>query len=63
MSHGGAIMGSVLLVHGGFNTESKKTLEDFAMFDMELLKWIDCKVFLDNLRIDEKHFHYDHMHP
>lgn len=36
MNHSAAILGSIMLVHGGFCTEYKKLLDDFAMFDIEV---------------------------
>ena len=36
MSHSACILGSMLVVHGGFNTEQKKVLSDFGVFDLEL---------------------------
>ena len=48
-----------MLVHGGFNTEQKKVLNDFAMFDLDLKKWIYCRVFDKDTRIDDKHYAYD----
>ncbi len=48
-----------MLVHGGFNTEQKKLLNDYGLFDMDLNKWIYCRVFENDSRIDDKHFNYD----
>jgi hypothetical protein len=31
------------------------------LFDIERNKWIDCRVYLEGNRIDDKHFHYDHL--
>ena len=62
MNHVAGIYGGILLVHGGFNTEQKKLLNDFALFDLERNKWIECRLFLDGHRIDDRHFHYDHLH-
>lgn len=42
-----------MLVHGGFNTEQKKVLNDFALFDFDLSKWINCRVFIEGFRIDD----------
>ena len=47
MNHAAAMFGGIMIIHGGANTEQKKVMNDFAMFDMEKLKWIDCKVFTD----------------
>ena len=35
MNHAASIMGCLMLVHGGFSTESKKVLDDFCLFDVE----------------------------
>jgi hypothetical protein len=35
MSHAASILGGMMLVHGGFNTEQKKLLNDFGLFDLE----------------------------
>lgn len=60
MNHAASMFGGIMLIHGGSNTEQKKVMNDFAMFDMEKLKWIDCKVYIDpHHRIDDKHFSYD----
>jgi len=54
-----------MLVHGGYNTEQKKTLHDFGLFDLEKQKWILHKVYTHNevdnkyYRIDDLHFPYD----
>ncbi len=48
-----------MLLHGGFNTEQKKVLNDFALFDLDLNKWIYCRVFDHDQRIDENHYSYD----
>jgi len=39
-SHVGASIGGVMLVHGGYSFELKKTLNDFNLFDMRLHKWL-----------------------
>ena len=69
MSHAASIMGGFMLVHGGYNTEQKKLLNDFGLFDLETQKWIQNKVFntVEGTklvhRIDDKHFHYDEVDP
>lgn len=40
MSHSASIMGGFMLVHGGYNTDQKKLLNDFGLFDLETQKWI-----------------------
>jgi hypothetical protein len=54
MNHGCDIMGCLMLVHGGFNTEQKKALDEMKVFDMELLKWVDTRVYKDGIRIDNR---------
>lgn len=53
MSHSTSTLGCIMLVHGGFSTESRKVLDDFNLFDLKLMKWIDTKVYQDDRRIDE----------
>lgn len=52
-------MGSVMLVHGGFNTEQKKVLNDVGLFDIDTHKWINTRVYHNGERIDDRHFTYD----
>ena len=54
MSAAAGLLGCMMLVYGGFNTESKKALDDMKVFDMEQMKWIETKIYKDNQRIDEK---------
>jgi hypothetical protein len=69
MSHSASIMGGFMLVHGGYNTDQKKLLNDFGLFDLEAQKWIQHKVYnaIEGSkilsRIDDKHFHYDEADP
>ena len=64
-NHTASIYGGFMLVHGGYNTEQKKVLQDFGLFDLERQKWILHKVYIHNemdgkaYRIDDKHFPYD----
>jgi hypothetical protein len=60
MNHTASVMGSLMLVHGGFNTESKKVLDDFNLFDLEMMKWIDTRVYSDNKRIDDRNHSYSY---
>ena len=62
MNHSSCIYGSIFMIHGGFNTEQKKLLDDFAFFDLEKYKWIESRVYFEGHRIDDRHFHYDHRH-
>lgn len=70
MSHCASILGGFMLVHGGYNTEQKKLLNEFGIFDLELQKWTKLKIYLESdtdeklfKRIDDQHFHYDHVNP
>jgi len=44
MNHVADTIGCIMLVHGGHNTEIKKTLDDFNLFDIELGEWIKCEI-------------------
>ena len=39
-------MGSVMAIHGGYNTESRQTYDDLHLFDVEQKEWIRCVVAL-----------------
>ena len=47
MHHAADIIGSLMLVHGGYSTESKKVMEDFAVLDTHIKKWVPLN-FYDN---------------
>ncbi len=53
MNHGCSIMGCLMLVHGGFNTEQKKALDEMKCFDLEIMKWVDTRVYFEGNRIDD----------
>ena len=36
-----------MLIHGGINTETRKVLGDFSLFDIGLGEWIECEVSED----------------
>jgi len=44
MNHASDIFGCIMVVHGGFCGEEKRTLDDFALFDFYLKKWIKSRV-------------------
>jgi N-acetylneuraminic acid mutarotase len=46
MSHCSAILGGFLLVHGGFSTDQKQLLNEFGLFDLELNRWVQMKLYL-----------------
>eukprot|EP00347_Sterkiella_histriomuscorum_P022130 403331578 len=61
-NHIGCMLGSAMVVHGGFNTEQKKVLNDFGIFDVDIQKWVNTRVYIESERIDDKHFPYDETH-
>ena len=44
MSHVSCNMGCMMLTHGGYNTETRKTYDDIHLFDLDLQQWIRCIV-------------------
>jgi hypothetical protein len=40
MCHAGAVLGGLMMMHGGFNTEAKIVLDDFNLFDFDSQSWI-----------------------
>ena len=46
--HVSGLLGSIMLVHGGYNCEGKVTLNDFCLFDIEDRIWI--KTAITNLQ-------------
>jgi len=44
MNHVAGTIGCLMLIHGGSNTETRKVLDDFNLFDIELGEWIRCEV-------------------
>jgi hypothetical protein len=68
MSHCASILGGMMVVHGGYNTEQKKILRDFGIFDLENQVWLLNKVYKQEadghfVRIDDQHFPYDQSDP
>lgn len=47
MAHCSAMMGSLMLLHGGYNCEGKICLDDFNLFDVELHKWVKTRVIMN----------------
>ena len=45
-AHTAAILGSLMLVHGGQNTESRTLMDDFNLFDLEACHWFKTKVYM-----------------
>ena len=48
MGHVSQIYGSMMLVQGGFSTDTKQTLSDFNLFDLDEKKWINCDIYQTN---------------
>jgi hypothetical protein len=42
--HAGAILGCVLIIHGGFCGEEKSLYSEMVLFDLYLKRWLDVKV-------------------
>ena len=54
MNHAAGLLGCVMLVHGGFSTEIKRVLDEFSLFDIEQLKWVETRVFINGSQYSEK---------
>ena len=46
--HVSGLLGSIMLVHGGYNCEGKVTLNDFCLFDLDECKWIKTRITNQN---------------
>jgi hypothetical protein len=44
MHHAAAILGGIMLVMGGINTESKSVMDDFNLFDFSSNTWIQVRM-------------------
>ena len=44
MSHVTSIMGCLMLLQGGYNTETRTTYDDIHLFDIDIKQWIRCIV-------------------
>ena len=51
-SHAAAVMGGVMLVHGGYNTEGKVTLDDFNLYDFGQHEWITTVTSTDGVILE-----------
>jgi hypothetical protein len=40
MNFASTILGCVLVIHGGYNGEEKRVLQDFALYDIESAGWV-----------------------
>ena len=52
MGHVSSMLGCLMLVHGGYNCESKLVLDDFNLFDAEEHKWINTRVIMNGKVIE-----------
>jgi hypothetical protein len=43
MSHTAGIYGGCLVVHGGYTGQEDQVLNDVAIFDIAIGKWVRCK--------------------
>lgn len=43
MSHAAGIYGGCLVVHGGYTGQEDQVLNDVAIFDIAIGKWVRCK--------------------
>lgn len=54
MNHAASILGSLLLIHGGYNNEGTIVYSDFNLFDIEENKWIKTRVIIKGKVIDSE---------
>jgi len=54
MSHSSGIMGGIMLVHGGYNTEGKITLDDFNLYDFTLQEWVNCTASTNGILLESQ---------
>lgn len=40
MHHAGDILGSILCIYGGLNTESRQLIDDIILFDISNYSWV-----------------------
>jgi N-acetylneuraminic acid mutarotase len=40
VNHAAAVIGGIMLVMGGFSSETKQTLDDFNLFDFQTNTWL-----------------------
>lgn len=48
MNHCADSMGALMLVSGGYNTETKVTMDDFQLFDFYDQAWISIDTYKPN---------------
>lgn len=40
MNHCASVLGSLMMVHGGYNSETRKTYSDINLFDIPSKRWV-----------------------
>ncbi|CDW80498.1 kelch motif family protein [Stylonychia lemnae] len=60
-NHASAIFGSIMMIHGGFFADQRKLLNDFALFDCDMNRWIMTRVYCNQERIDDKNYQYSQV--
>lgn len=48
MQHAAGVIGGVMLISAGYNTEARVVMDDFCMFDFRLGAWIPCEMSKPN---------------
>eukprot|EP00347_Sterkiella_histriomuscorum_P014797 403359488 len=51
-NHAAAMLGSVMIIQGGLFADQRKLLNDFAIFDCDLCRWVPPRVYCNRERID-----------
>jgi len=51
MGHVSAVLGSLMLIHGGYNCEGKVHLDDFNLFDIEEHNWVKTRVLMNGKEV------------
>ena len=54
MQHAAATLGSLMLIHGGYNNEGKLQLSDFNLFDIEKNIWIKTRVVMNGKTLESE---------
>ena len=54
MYHTASVLGSLMLIHGGYSSEGKITLSDFNLFDIEVNKWIKSRILINGKVIESE---------
>jgi len=59
MNHASGVMGCVMMVSGGFNTEAKVVMDDFNLFDFRLSAWVPLEMHKPDGSVFRPHSLYD----